>query len=79
MNPADKLQIITKHIKQIGFHSNDKVIHLDDDLYSDLGFDSLDNVELAMALEHDFKISIPDDEVEWWQTVSQVLHSVRNV
>ena len=35
----------------------------------DLGADSLDLVELVMALEEDFDISIPDEEVESIRTV----------
>ncbi len=30
----------------------------------DLGADSLDNVEIVMALEEEFGIDIPDDDVE---------------
>lgn len=35
----------------------------------DLGADSLDTVELIMALEEEFGCSIPDDEAEKLQTV----------
>lgn len=35
----------------------------------DLGADSLDLVELVMALEEDFDVSIPDEEVESIRTV----------
>ncbi|MFV3126093.1 acyl carrier protein [Niveispirillum sp. KHB5.9] len=33
-------------------------------IQADLGLDSLDSVELAMALEEEFRIDIPDDEWE---------------
>jgi len=33
-------------------------------LFDDLGCDSLDVIELIMALEKEFQISIPDSEVE---------------
>lgn len=36
----------------------------------DLGADSLDTVELIMALEDKFGIEIPDDEAEGIQTVA---------
>ena len=39
----------------------------------DLGADSLDVVELVMALEEKFDIEIPDDEAEKIQTVSDVV------
>jgi len=43
-------------------------------LYEDLGADSLDLVEVAMALEQEFNIEIPDSEVDKWDeyTVAQV-------
>ncbi len=33
------------------------------DLFTDMGFDSLDVVELVMALEDEYQIKMPDDEV----------------
>ena len=38
----------------------------------DLGADSLDVVELVMALEEKFDIEIPDDEAEKIQTLNDV-------
>jgi acyl carrier protein len=39
----------------------------------DLGADSLDVVELVMALEEEFDIEIPDEEAEKLQTVQSVI------
>jgi len=39
----------------------------------DLGADSLDQVELVMALEEEFKTEIPDDEAEKITTVQQAI------
>lgn len=39
----------------------------------DLGADSLDTVELVMALEEEFKTEIPDEEAENITTVSQAI------
>ena len=40
---------------------------------SDLGADSLDTVELVMALEDTFGIEIPDDQQEKIQTVQDAI------
>jgi len=45
---------------------------------NDLGADSLDTVELVMALEEQFGIEIPDEDAEKIQTVGQVLEYIRN-
>jgi acyl carrier protein len=42
-------------------------------LLDDLGADSLDVVELVMALEEEFGIEVPDDDVENIRTVSDVV------
>ena len=39
----------------------------------DLGADSLDHVEVIMALEEFYKVDIPDEVAEKVQTVEQVL------
>ncbi|MDM8559273.1 acyl carrier protein [Candidatus Parabeggiatoa sp. HSG14] len=39
----------------------------------DLGADSLDTVELVMALEEEFGCEIPDEEAEQIQTVQQAI------
>ncbi len=48
----------------------------DSKFVEDLGADSLDVVELVMALEEKFDIEIPDDEAEKIQTVKDVLDYV---
>jgi acyl carrier protein len=39
----------------------------------DLGADSLDTVELIMALEDEFKLDIPDEEAEKLTTVGKAM------
>jgi acyl carrier protein len=39
----------------------------------DLGADSLDTVELVMALEEDFKCEIPDTDAEKLRTIKDVI------
>ena len=42
----------------------------------DLGADSLDTVELVMALEEEFETEIPDDEAEKITTVKEAMDYV---
>jgi acyl carrier protein len=42
----------------------------------DLGADSLDTVELVMALEEEFETEIPDDDAEKITTVQQAIDYV---
>jgi len=44
----------------------------------DLGADSLDVVELVMALEEKFDIEIPDDEAEKIATVKDVVNYIES-
>ena len=44
----------------------------------DLGADSLDQVELVMALEDEFDIEIPDEEAEKLKKVSDVIAYVNS-
>lgn len=44
----------------------------------DLGADSLDTVELVMALEEEFECEIPDDEAEKITTVQQAVDYVES-
>ena len=44
----------------------------------DLGADSLDTVELVMALEEEFECEIPDDDAEKITTVQQAIDYVNS-
>jgi acyl carrier protein len=45
-------------------------------LADDLGFDSLDDLELVMAIEDEFEIDLPDEEIEAAKTVQDVFNVV---
>ena len=57
--------------EQLGV-DKDKVI-IDSDLTEELGMDSLDSVELVMALEEAYGIEIPDEDAEKIRKVSDIL------
>lgn len=65
---ADKLQAIIAD--QLGVDRKDVVS--DANILDDLGADSLDVVELVMAIEEAFEIEIPDEEVEAMRTIGDV-------
>lgn len=50
----------------------------DSSFVDDLKADSLDIVELVMALEDEFDISIPEDEVESMNTVGSAIDFITN-
>ena len=45
---------------------------------NDLGADSLDTVELIMAFEQEFGVSIPDDQAEKISTVGGAIEYIQN-
>ncbi len=45
-------------------------------LLDDLGADSLDVVELVMALEEEFNIEVPDEDVESIRTIGDIVQYV---
>lgn len=53
--------VIKEHLEGRGIESND--ITMEADLAGDLGLDSLDTVELTLALEQEYNIEIPDEEL----------------
>jgi len=61
-------------VDQLGV-DEDKV-KMDASFVDDLGADSLDVVELVMALEEEFNIEIPDEDAEKTKTVSDVVNYI---
>ena len=69
MNVEDKVRKVV--VDQLGV-DEDKVT-LSASFVDDLGADSLDTVELVMALEEEFGCEIPDDDAEKITTVQQAV------
>jgi len=58
-------------VEQLGV--NEGEVTKDSSFVDDLGADSLDTVELVMALEEEFDCEIPDEEAEKIATVQQAI------
>ncbi len=62
-------------IEQLGVDAGD--VTLESSFVDDLGADSLDTVELVMALEEEFETEIPDEDAEKITTVQQAVDYVK--
>jgi acyl carrier protein len=58
-------------VEQLG--ANEDQVKTDSSFVDDLGADSLDTVELVMALEEEFDMEIPDDQAESIATVKDAV------
>jgi len=58
-------------VEQLGVSRNEVVVEAS--FIDDLGADSLDIVELVMAMEEEFNIEIPDEDAEKIQTIGAAM------
>ena len=63
-------------VEQLGVKEED--VKPEASFVEDLGADSLDTVELVMALAEEFDIEIPDEEAEKITTVQSAIDYVQN-
>ncbi len=56
-----------------------KEIKLESKLVEDLGADSLDVIELVMAFEDEFGITLPDEEISKMKTIADVVNYIKNL
>ncbi|MDF2986368.1 MAG: acyl carrier protein [Eubacterium sp.] len=63
-------------VEQLGVEEDD--IAMESSFIDDLGADSLDIVELIMALEEEFSLEIPDDQAEKITTVGDAVEYIKN-
>jgi len=61
-------------VEQLGVKEEE--VNENSSFVDDLGADSLDTVELVMALEEEFECEIPDEEAEKITTVKQAIDYV---
>jgi acyl carrier protein len=62
-------------VEQLGVKEDE--VSGDSSFVDDLGADSLDTVELVMALEEEFNCEIPDSEAEKITTVQQAIDYIK--
>lgn len=53
-------------------------IDLDSDLIDDLGADSIDAVELSIALEEAFDLDVTDEAITQFKTVADIVHYIED-
>ena len=63
-------------VDQLGV--DEKQVTVDAAFIDDLGADSLDTVELVMALEEEFDVEIPDEEAEKISKVQDAIDYINN-
>jgi len=63
-------------VEQLGVDEDE--VTMESSFIDDLGADSLDIVELIMALEEEFDIEIPDSEAEKISVVGDVVEYIKN-
>jgi acyl carrier protein len=54
-----------------------KELKLDANFYKDLGVDSIKAIEIVVAIERNFKISIRDEQVRTVATIGQAVEAVK--
>ena len=62
--------------EQLGL--DEKIRSLDSNLTTDLDADSLDAVEIIMAIEDEFSIEIPDDRIEDLVTIHDLVEYIES-
>ena len=70
---VDKVKAII--VEQLGAEEED--VKVDSSFVDDLGADSLDIVELVMALEEEFELEIPDEDAEKIRTVGEAVKYIK--
>lgn len=63
-------------VEQLGVEESE--VKMESSFIEDLGADSLDIVELVMALEEEFELQIPDEDAEKIRTVGEAVQYVKD-
>ena len=70
----EKLQDII--VEEVGVDKSE--VTIDASISEDLGADSLDAVELVMAIEEEFDISVSDEVAQKFSTVREIVEFIEN-
>jgi acyl carrier protein len=73
MSMYDKVKSII--VEQLGVEEED--VKMESSFVDDMGADSLDIVELVMALEEEFDLEIPDEDAEKIRTVGEAVKYIQ--
>lgn len=74
MSVIDKVKSII--VEQLGVEEED--VKMEASFVDDLGADSLDIVELVMALEEEFDLEIPDEDAEKIRAVGEAVKYIQD-
>jgi len=73
---ATQEKVIKVVVEQLGVKEEE--VKSDAKFIEDLGADSLDTMELVMALEEEFGVEIPDEDAEKAKTVGDIITYIDN-
>ena len=68
-------KVIDIIVEQLGLDDSDS-LNMETSLKEDLDADSLDAVEVIMALEEAFDIEIPDEDAENFKTIGDIVEYI---
>lgn len=68
------IKLVAEH-----FDISKDTVKLESHVFDDLGADSLDSIELILELEKNFDIEVSDEEIDYIQTVQDILDLVDNL
>ncbi|MGW1197388.1 acyl carrier protein [Streptomyces sp. NPDC002536] len=77
MNNTDILNAIARIVEEVvGVDSAE--VTTEKSFTDDLDIDSLSMVEITVAVEDEFEVKIPDDQVAEWRTVGDAVNCIAN-
>jgi len=75
------MSMVFEKVKEIiceQFELQEKMVKMDSSIIGDLGADSLDVIDLAMSIEDEFDLEVPDDEIKNIKTVGDIVRFIED-